>query len=181
MRYIRGPFGQTLEKWDELASQRRVVGIGGADAHAKVVIPLGLVKIFPYEDVFKTVQTVVLCPRLAQNFEKARATLYGALGEGHCYFANALIGEPSGFRFFAELPSGEVIIQGDETDFVAGTVLRVINPQKAEMKLLCNGKVVAESKMARFSCKAEKAGAYRVELRVGGAPFLFSNHIYLLK
>jgi hypothetical protein len=179
LRYIRGPFRQTLEKWDELARERRIVGVGGVDAHAKVVIPFGLVKIFPYAQVFKTLQTVVLCPALARNAEKAKETFYAALAAGHCYFANAHVGEPRGFRFFAELQSGDTLMQGDESTFFPGTVLKVTNPMKADIRIVCDGKIVAEARTPRFAWQPVSPGAYRAELRVGGAPFLFSNHIYL--
>jgi hypothetical protein len=179
MRFVRGPFQQTLEKWDTLAHERRIVGFGGVDAHAKVVIPFGLVKIFPYVQVFQTVQTVVLCPPLGRNFDKAKATFYAALAAGHCYFANAHLGDPRGFRFFAELPSGNAVIQGDECTFTGGIILNVINPLKADIRILCNGNIVAEARASRFSWKPVTPGIYRVEMRLGGAPFLFSNHIYL--
>ncbi|MGI6553210.1 MAG: hypothetical protein ACOX37_09435 [Bacillota bacterium] len=67
--------------------ERPVVGIGGSDAHAVKVTygPLSR-EVFPYEYLFRCVNTHVLLPEpLSGELDRDRNLIYQALGSGHCF------------------------------------------------------------------------------------------------
>lgn len=178
--FISGPFRESLKKWDELSQQRRVVGIGGVDAHAKVLLPFGLKKIFPYEKLFRTVQTYILSEPLPQdNFAQAKKILYQALAEGHCFIANVNIGDARGFRFYAKMPDGGLLQQGDEAEFKPGCQLYAETPTAAVCRLLCNGNLILEQKTQYLIFTPDQPGVYRIEIFLDNNPWIFSNPIYL--
>jgi len=99
------PIAATLEKWDELLSAgRRVVAIGGSDAHALRMHmgPLSRV-IFPYEFHFRTVNTHVFTANpLSGDSNTDKQMIYEALREGRCFVGYDLPGSTRGFRFGAQ-------------------------------------------------------------------------------
>jgi len=58
---IKGPFPETLAKWDELLARQKICAIGGSDAHA-TTYQMGPIKrqIFSYKYLFKTINTHIL-------------------------------------------------------------------------------------------------------------------------
>src|SRR6185503_10928950 len=85
-----GPMPETLSRWDDLlATGRRIVALGGSDAHAMHMHmgPLHRV-IFPYDFHFKAVNTHVILPEpLTGDVATDKKMIYGALSEGHCFVA----------------------------------------------------------------------------------------------
>jgi hypothetical protein len=62
LKSINSPQKETLELWDNLNLKRKVVGIGGVDAHAHKYNLLGFleVEIFPYKVLFKSIRTHII-------------------------------------------------------------------------------------------------------------------------
>lgn len=72
---------------------------------------------------------------------------------------------------------------GEERPFRPGTLF-VETPQKGEIRMVRNGRLVARRTGKRFSHAVEKPGVYRVEVYrrapfFGFRPWIFSNPIYL--
>jgi len=84
------PILETVNRWDELlASGRRVVAIGGSDAHAMHMSmgPFHRV-IFPYEFHFRTVNThVFISQPLTGDVPTDKKMIYDALAAGRCFVA----------------------------------------------------------------------------------------------
>lgn len=58
--------------------------------------------------------------------------------------------------------------------------LKVNCDREAELRLLCQGEVVASEEASQsLTFVPEEAGEYRVEVRLDGKPWIYSNHIYL--
>ena len=181
--YITGPRAAVLQLWDQLAATRRMVGLGALDNHA-ANFPIRkcgwkLVKIFPHEQVFRTVRTHVLTAPLTRKYHEDVKTLLDAIIRGRCFIDYAPLGDGAGFRFTAE-QNGTTFEMGDELPAGSPIVFRAQCPQPAELILLRDG--VAESSvdgtLLEFGTDGQ-AGVYRLEARVGGKPWLFSNHIYV--
>jgi hypothetical protein len=183
---IKGPFAATLAKWDLLLAEgRRVVGIGGADAHGLTyrVGPLARV-IFPYEDLFRTVNSHVLTRKpLTGEVQQDKALIYEALREGHCWVGYDLPAATDEFRFTASGWRSEAIM-GDAIPLGTGVTLQVRVGRMADIRLIRHGEVVAGAIHAtNLTYIAHDPGAYRAEVRL---PFLgrsrgwiFSNPIYV--
>jgi hypothetical protein len=182
---IRGPYRTTLEKWDSLLKEgKRVAAIGGADAHGKTysIGPVSRV-VFPYRFLFQCVNTHILT-RVPLNGEPAhdRALIYDALRAGRTWVGYDLPASTSGFRFHARSVASEALV-GEELIRTGATVFEVEAPQPADIRLLCNGKIVARRRGRALSHTTARPGSYRVEVyrrfRLERRGWIFSSPIYV--
>lgn len=185
LKSISKPPEETLKVWDELSLSRRVVGIGGVDAHAHKYNVLGFfeVEIFPYKVLFKSIRTHILtfneikAGKNSKEFMDAKKVVYDSLKNGCCFVANDYHGDSRGFRFFAEADSkiynmGETIPDGGKYKF------KVLVPApKAEIRLIRNGLLIDSVEDKECEFVIDKKGAYRVEVYLNGNAWIYSNHI----
>ncbi len=181
LRSIVGPPKETLAKWDELNKNRKVVGIGGIDAHAHKVNVLGFVEVevFPYKVLFKSIRTHILTDNQLDknNIEKSKEILYKNLAYGRCFVANHYHGDAKGFRFYAndgdkKYQMGDIIQKSNKVK------LKVILPKvSAKINLIHNGKQISSIENNEGSFIVNKKGQYRVEVYVDNNAWIFSNHI----
>jgi hypothetical protein len=176
----------TLKKWDELlATGKKVVAIGGSDAHA---LPgsLGPIHktIFPYEFLFQGVNTHLLTPEpLSGEIIPDQNLILEALRSGHAFIGYDLPARTDGFRFTA---SGEesTVQMGDEITLKNGITLQIRLPFRTECQLLKNGKII-KTWRKRENCTyiTNEPGVYRVEVYInymgGRRGWIFSNPIYV--
>jgi hypothetical protein len=180
------PIPSTVEKWDELLAQgRRVVAIGGSDAHA-LHMRLGPIKrvIYPYEFHFRTVNThALLSEPLSGDANTDRKLIYEALAAGHCFVGYDLPAPTRGFTFTAQ-GLEKTAIMGDEIPAKNGVTLQAKLPSQAEMRLLKDGQVIQiwKNKLAGTHITTEP-GVYRIEAyrrylgKLRG--WIYSNPIYV--
>jgi hypothetical protein len=180
------PIRETLGRWDDLlASGRRVIAIGGSDAHALHMHmgPFHRV-IFPYEFHFRTVNTHVFIPEpLTGDVLTDKKMIYEALAAGRCFVGYDLPASTRGFTFKGRGLEHSVIM-GDEIPARRGVTLQAHLPQPAEIRLLKDGTTIGiwrDSQACAYS--ATEPGVYRVEvwrnylgLKRG---WIFSNPIYV--
>jgi len=110
LRSITAPQPKTLRTWDELNLKRKVVGIGGVDAHAHKQNLFGFfeVEIFPYKVLFKSIHNHILVPNplmkgnSKQKLAKSKSAVYEALAYGICFIANDYHADSKGFKFYAK-------------------------------------------------------------------------------
>jgi hypothetical protein len=183
LKSIIAPTAKTLQKWDELNEKRKVVGIGGIDAHAHKINLLGFVEveIFPYKVLFKSIRTHILTSKRLRNKNSAikdsKQIIYESLEYGRCFVANDYHANSKGFRFFAKC--GENIYQmGDSLKINDKINLKVILPNKnAEIRLIHNGKQISQILSNEGNFIVNKTGQYRVEVYLEEKAWIFSNHI----
>lgn len=185
LKTIIKPSEETLKVWDELSMERKIVGIGGIDAHAHKVNLLGFfeVEVFPYKVLFKSIRTHILTE---QNFEikanpvsveKAKNVVLQSLREGKCFVSNYYHGDATGFRFFAQSDSKKIQM-GEEVQSENPVTLNVYLPGKiAEIRLIHNGKLVESLNNIEAKFIVHEKGVYRVEVFVESNAWIFSNHI----
>ena len=187
-----------LAQWDLQTTRRRVVGLAGADAHARVPLGIGagddgegLELRFPsYETLFRAFSVRVEQPRAWSGEPRADAeTLLGAVRAGRTYSVIDALGELAHFRYRAR--SGDAVLEmGDRVDGTEPVTLEVSaggGPGR-EIVLLRQGQPVARSRESwlRFEVPAGSASAaYRVEVGLDDAPgtppvpWIVSNPIYV--
>jgi hypothetical protein len=174
-----------LKVWDELNLKRKVVGIGGCDAHAHKYNLLGFmeVEIFPYKVLFKAIRThILLKNELTRDtsekaIQQSKKIINNTLADGKCFFANDYQADSKGFRFFAEADD-KIYHMGDYIKSAKKIKLRVLLPvQEADMRLIRNGREIAKTvdKSAEFII--EENGAYRVEVYIHNKAWIYTNHI----
>lgn len=183
LKSIIKPPEETLKVWDELNQKRRVVGIGGIDAHAHKVNLLGFfeVEVFPYKVLFKSIRTHILTNENLKSYKgdikKSKEIVYEALKRGRCFVSNYYYGDAAGFRFFAE-DGKEIINMGDSVKLTNKLKLRVLLPNvSGKIKLIRNGRLIDEVENFDADFIINQSGAYRVEIYNEDHPWIYSNHI----
>ena len=134
-RHIVGPEPQVLEKWDELLAEgRRIVAIGNSDAHGSPMSAGPLTRtIFPYEFLFRAVNTHVLTPtELNGDLEHDRALIMGAIGRGNAWVGYDMAHPTRGFRFSGH--GATKGIMGDEIKLDGGATLQIMAPARASIR-----------------------------------------------
>lgn len=180
-----GPFPETLRIWDGLLSGgRRVVAVGGSDAHARRM-SLGPLRrtIFPYEYHFSSVNThLLVAGPLSGDLAGDRALVLEALAGGHCYVACDLHAPARGFRFSAH-GDGRSVIMGDEIEAGSALTLQATLPSPARIRLLKNGREVKSLFGSALTHVTDGPGVYRIEAHRRHLGLLrgwiFSNPIYV--
>jgi hypothetical protein len=185
LRSIVSPTSQTLKKWDALNLERKVVGIGGVDAHAHKVNLLGFfeVEVFSYKVLFKSIRTHILTnskisrAKTKQAVEQTKQTFFKAYKHGRCFISNYYHGDATGFRFFAE-SENKIFQMGDSIPKSKNVNLRVILPNiSGTINLIRNGKKMDSVENIDAEFLVNKSGVYRVEVFLGENAWIFSNHI----
>jgi hypothetical protein len=182
---IKGPFQHTLRLWDRLLAEgRRVVVIGGSDAHGREY-SLGPFsrEVFPYKYLFGCVNTHILIPTtLTRDLAADKAKVYRALQDGHCFVGYDVLGSTRGFRFFVRSGSN-IATMGDKLKREGALIMRVEVPEPADTRLLLDGEVVARSQDRSLDYTTSVPGVYRVEVyrryRFRQRAWIFSNPIYV--
>ncbi len=171
---IDGPDKRVLGLWDRLNSRRRVVGIGALDAHA-VKMFFGMLVAFEYEFLFRTVLTHALVESWGRSEAEDELSLRSALREGRAFVAYEALFPGDAFRF----ESTDGLQMGARAPLAGVRTLMASVDRPAEITLVHNGSAscVTSGRQARFD--VHSAGVYRVEVRVEGRPWIFSNPIYL--
>ncbi|MEM7534887.1 MAG: CehA/McbA family metallohydrolase [Chloroflexota bacterium] len=201
-RFTTGPLPGMLRKWDELTQTRAVPALGGTDVHSTTyhLGPLSR-RFLPYDHCARALNTHIVTdtPMLGpteNNIAHDHQIVLDALRTGHCWTGYDLAGSTAGFRFSAWQSSLSGMSTLNETpDAIMGDMLEIPKPgeetrflveapAKADIRLLCNGKVVAqELNASQLHYVTPDAGVYRVEVwrQRWGKPrgWIFSNPIYV--
>lgn len=179
-RALDHPPERNMRAWDELCRERRVVALGGLDAHqfgqrVGRFVPL---RVMGYARSFRYLRTHVLCSdALSGDLERDREQVYDALRAGRCYIAADAVAPARGFRFEAD-----DVQMGQETPAGRRT-LRAHTPLSARLRLLRDGRELASSEGTSLEQVVEEPGVYRVEARCRAKgrerTWIVSNPIYL--
>ncbi|PKL83467.1 MAG: histidinol-phosphatase [Ignavibacteriae bacterium HGW-Ignavibacteriae-3] len=185
LKSISAPNEDTLRVWDKLNLKRKVVGIGGIDAHAHKINVLGFVEmeVFPYKVLFKSIRTHILVESQfrvsaeSHEIDSVKKQVNNALKEGKCFVSNSYHGDAKGFSFYADC-GAQTYQMGDSVSLNGKVNLHVVVPAEgAQIKLLRNGELVSSVEGSFLNFTAEAKGAYRAEVYLNQNAWIFSNHI----
>ncbi len=177
-RALDSPTRRILKIWDELNQKRKVVGIGGVDVHAHPykIGPFRII-IFPYKVQFKSIRTHILLDEpLSSDFKKAKEQIFSALRNCNVFASNYRWGDGKGFAFYAQ-SRNQIAKIGEEINSRDKITLSIKTPQKSQIRLLCDGKVVCEKEGKNLDYTPEVKGSFRVEIYRRKRGWIFSNHI----
>jgi hypothetical protein len=182
---VTAPPKETLDLWDRLNLSRKVVALGGVDAHAHKVNLLGLsLKIFPYKVCFRSIRNHLLLPEpidVSKPIEREREKIYDALREGRAFISNAYLGAAKGFRFSA-VHQGKEYEMGSSAPLSAEPIhFDVQVPRLATIRLIHNGQLAVERQSDNLSFAMGERGVYRVECYLNGKAWIFSNAIRFIE
>ena len=185
----------TLTRWDETIARRRVVGLAGSDAHARLATGRAgedhqkeTVLAFPgYEQVFRVFSLVVeLDAELSGDPNIDAELVVRAIRSGRVFTAVNAIASPVRFTFHAESGNGRHQM-GSRIDTAPPVQLlaRVAGPAESEIVLFADGEPVETVIGRQLSFTARRSGTYRAEVHLLGAPgtppvpWIVSNPIYV--
>jgi hypothetical protein len=180
------PPQETLKIWDNLLNEgKKIVAIGGSDAHARQyhLGPLSRI-IFPYEFHFNAINThVIIKTNLNGNQSRDGQQILDGLKSGHCFIGYDLPASTRNFYFGVENSINQISM-GDEIKFNPNIILKITIPGKCECRLIKNGeKIGFWPNHESISYSVDEPGVYRVEcyrwylgIKRG---WIFSNPIYI--
>jgi hypothetical protein len=180
------PIPATMAKWNELLSEgRRVVAIGGSDAHA-LHLGIGPISrvIFPYEFHFRGVNThAILTAPLTGDSNADRKLIYEALGNGRAFVAYDLPASARGFRFTGQ-GHDKTAYMGEEIPAKGGVTLQAKLPLAAELRLIKDGQVLKKwDRQTACTHITTEPGVYRIEAHRNylgkKRGWIYSNPIYV--
>lgn len=183
---LQGPSRETLAYWDGLCRTRRVVAVGGSDAHGSEV-RYGPLRVTPlaYDYLLSTVNIHIFMNRkMPKDFREAKKEVYEAMREGRLFVAHDGLCPARGFRFDFNSEEGSDLYMGEEGSLGKGGEMVVELPREGEIRLIRDGKIYKRWRGREAFHKVTEKGVYRVEayLRIpffGWRPWIFSNPIYL--
>jgi hypothetical protein len=184
----------SLERWDNLTRTRRVVGVAGADAHARIGLrSLGepydgtSLHLPSYEQIFRLFSNGLAETTLTGDADADGAAVIAAIRAGHLYSTIDALGGPAAMSFTAT--SGEMTASGGDVLPLSGPValrIEVQAPAGARIGLLKDGSVMETRTGPLVELEEAAAPAvYRVEVSLPGAPgqppvpWIVSNPIYV--
>ncbi|MFQ6617931.1 MAG: PHP domain-containing protein [Fidelibacterota bacterium] len=181
---LKTPTERTLRRWDGMNKFRKVVGVGGIDAHAHIYylfnrIPL---EIFPYKVQFKSIRTHIWTEKKLNEdvkFPECKEIIYSSIKNGRCFISNYRWGNAKGFKFWAE-SGGSQFISGDTiARCERGVDFFVKLPEKADIFLIKDGEKIYSNSGRDLYYRTDEGGIYRVEVLKKKRGWIYSNHMYL--
>jgi hypothetical protein len=187
-----------LQKFDEIAAQRKIFLSAGTDAHSNIGFHLFgddagnkliNVKLDPYETIFRIARIHVL---LEKGTQLTRETLVDSIRAGHFFVGFDGFGDTTGFSFEAAggreyYRMGSEVARDTFSPLVDHALIRGSAPNEVRFVILKDGEKFLEKTEAwDFEIRTKEAGAYRVEAyrdKLGPPfdkmPWIISNPIYV--
>ncbi len=204
-RYLLGPSQtlaslldrpeSTLTRWDEIITRRRVVGLAGSDAHARLTTgregedyhQRSSISFPGYEQIFRVFSLVVeLDAELSGNPNIDAELVVKAIRSGRVFTAVDAIASPVRFTFHAESGTGRHQMGSQiETGHPVQLLARVAGPPESEIVLFADGEPIETVIGRELSVTSRQNGTYRAEVHLSGAPgtppvpWIVSNPIYV--
>jgi len=184
-----------MARWDELAKRRRVVALAAADAHARLGLPnapdpsdrRGLLRIPSYETMFRAFSIALPQATLNGDPKQDAETVVSEIRAGRVFSSIDAIAARPAFLFSAT--SGENRANAGEPLALSGPVrlhVDVQAPPEAQISLIRDGGSVLNVGGTKLLYDvADRAGVYRVEVKLPGGPgqpavpWIVSNPIYV--
>ncbi|MGE4131255.1 MAG: hypothetical protein AB7F86_06430 [Bdellovibrionales bacterium] len=195
LRLFRSP-DDVLRVWDTISQQRRILGLAGAEAEAKLIMG-GNNRFFrfpSYATLFSLIRNHVLVKsELTGNAVSDTEKLTQALRQGQVYMSLDILGNPKGFNAVLLGEDGSNNPIGTRMNFAKGLSLEITLPQKPNVPfdtvIYRNGERVMTSNSKVTKYYINTPGVYRVMVRViptlplpdgkKWIPWIYTNPFYI--
>ncbi len=179
---LKGPTLKVLNWWDNLNNENAhiIPAIGSIDAHALkyYIFKMFSLKIFPYYDSFKTITNYIyLDEKLSPDFVAAKRQIYNALKSGNNLIVNRIWSKKSDKISFYIKNNKHKFYSGEKISSNEKNTLIVKLPEKANIRILHNGKIIKDIYASELQTDDLKSGKYRLEANYKNKPWVFSNPI----
>ncbi len=184
--FLRGPCPSTLERWDRMAMERAVVGIGELDNHDTLKKLWGIsLSVFPFTRVFNLIRTHILASApLSGDDKQDIATILNTLRQGQCYVSLDYFQSAHGFSMTLS-DEKDTATMGGHFSLGEKARLQASFPGTARIRLLRNGKIIRTESGNSLEQTIHESGCYRIEAYIKAfgmyRPWIFSNPIYVVK
>lgn len=193
LRLFKAPDDE-IRLWDSLNSERRVVGIAGADAEAKAVLGSSLLRYPTYSTLFSVVRNhLLLRSELTGNSVGDVEKIGQAMRQGQLYMSLDMLGDPKGFNAVIKSTGGAVHPMGSKIKFEKGLALEIALPQKPKVPfdtvIYRDGERMMTSNSQTTQFFVNTPGTYRVMVRViptlplpdgkKWIPWIYTNPFYV--
>lgn len=194
LRLFKAP-DEELRLWDDLSQRRRILGLAGADAEAKLMLGGDFHLRFPsYETLFSLVRNHVLVKsELTGNASSDVEKIAQGLKQGQLYMSLDILGNPKGFNSVIKSKTGQVFPMGSQIPWQEGLILEVGLPQKPKVPfdsvVYRNGERMLTSNSQITQYYINHPGTYRVMVRViptlplpdgkKWIPWIYTNPFYI--
>ena len=183
--FLKGPSKKTMEFYDTLCLSRKVVAIGGSDAHG-TIFKYGPFSFTPisYKFLLNSINIhIFLNSPLPREFKEAKELIYDAIKNGRLFIAHDGLSPSKNFRFEFVSLKGSDLFMGEESSFEEGYLLIQL-PSVGQIRIVRNGRVVRVIYGIGGIHRVTEEGVYRVEVYkhipiFGWRPWIFSNPVYL--
>ena len=186
MQTLQGPSKETISFWDKLCQERKVVAVGGSDAHG-TILKLLFIKatVLSYDFLLNSINIhVFLNRKIFKDFNAAKNDIYEAMQSGRLFIANDRLCPAKGFKFSFLSDDGSDLLMGEEQAFNGPGNLMVELPSKGEIRLIKDGETIITYRGMEAVYPVNEKGVYRVEVYkhvpiFGWRPWIFTNPVYL--
>jgi hypothetical protein len=183
---LKGPSKETITFWDKLCQQRKVVAVGGSDAHG-TTFKIGFIKatVLPYDFLLNSINIhVFLNRKIFKDFKAAKKDIFEAMKAGRLFISNDRLCPAKGFKFCFWSDDGSDLLMGEEENFNGPGNLMVELPSRGEIRLIKDGETIITCRGMEAVYPVNEKGVYRVEVYkhvpiFGWRPWIFTNPIYL--
>jgi hypothetical protein len=183
-RYTKHPPARNLREWDRQSAKRRVIALGGLDAH-QFGLRLGNVclRLMGYARSFRHLRTHLLCDQpLTGETQADRSQIYSTLRAGRCYLAVDSLASAHGFCFWGQ--KDDIVAHMGSEQKHGDWTLQAKLPQPANVSLIKDGQPVMRAHNTdELSFHTDDPGVYRLEAqlyrRKHHRTWIVSNPIFL--
>ena len=176
---VKGANPQTINWWDKLnnINNNIIPAIGGIDAHAlKIPGYILPVTVFPYKSMFITITNVItLKEPLSEDFQTAKSQVLNAIKSGNNFVINRKVSKNIPV-FKIKNKTGEAH-SGESIELDNNTILTVKAAPKCSIKVFHNGEEIMHNISDKLKIILDRAGKYRVEIKIGNKGFAYSNPV----
>ena len=136
---IKEPCFESVKKFDEISKSRKVIAVGGSDAHSPKIC-FGLVEVLSYKFLFKGINNYVFSKAKLKGSREDIDFIIDCIRDGKSYIVNEKWGKGSGL-IYRITRGDEHYYSGDHLTYEGDLQMEVISPGEGEVRIFKDGEL----------------------------------------